>query len=102
MELMTIKEAASELRVSAVTIRRHIATGRLPAVRIGRGIRIDRQHVERFVTPVAPTADQVAKPTGEGMILTSESPLWGIIGIIDDDGPTDVSTNTDAYLADAY
>ncbi len=37
---------------------------------------------------------------------SAEDPLWSIVGIADaeapDDLPTDVSSNVDAYLADAY
>jgi hypothetical protein len=31
-----------------------------------------------------------------------DDPLWNIVGIIDDDGPTDVSENKYHYLAEAY
>lgn len=34
--------------------------------------------------------------------LSFDDPLWGLVGIVDDDGPTDVSTNADKYLADYY
>ena len=37
-----------------------------------------------------------------GSPVTFDDPLWGIVGIIDDDGPTDVSVNYDRFLADAY
>jgi|SRR5215213_499994 len=102
MDLMTIREAAQLLRVSSITVRRHVATGRLPAVRVGRGIRIDRAQIERFATPVATIAEQEERTIGAGKILTPDSPLWKMIGAIDDDGPTDLSINTDAYLARAY
>jgi excisionase family DNA binding protein len=101
MELMTIQEAARELRVSAITVRRHVAAGRLPAVRVGRSIRIDRRQIERFAAPVADSAHRAEPPIGEGMVLTPESPLWGIIGIIHD-GPSDLAENHDAYLAEVY
>lgn len=39
---------------------------------------------------------QIARP------VTAEDPLWGIIGMIADDGPTDVSSNKHRYLADVY
>ncbi len=34
--------------------------------------------------------------------MTFEDPLWDIVGMIDDDGPTDMAENHDRYLADAY
>lgn len=52
MELLTVRETASLLRVSPITIRRYIASGRLPAERVGRGIRVRREAIEGFVTPV--------------------------------------------------
>jgi hypothetical protein len=50
--------------------------------------------------PSAPRRSKRSKPT------SAEDPLWSIVGIADadapDDLPTDVSSNVDAYLADAY
>jgi hypothetical protein len=50
--------------------------------------------------PLAPRRSRRGKPT------SAEDPLWTIVGIADadapDDLPTDVSSNVDAYLADAY
>jgi len=37
-----------------------------------------------------------------GRPTTADDPLWNIVGIIDDEGPTDVARNHDAYLAEAY
>ncbi len=45
----TVKEAAFRLRVSSATIRRLIATGQIPASRVGRSVRINRQTIERLV-----------------------------------------------------
>ena len=39
---------------------------------------------------------------GQANHLTFEDPLWDIVGMIDDDGPTDMAENHDRYLADAY
>ena len=36
MELLTVDEVAQLLRVSPLTVRRHIASGRLPALKVGR------------------------------------------------------------------
>ena len=46
--------------------------------------------------------DDVRSGSPRGHPLTSESPLWEIVGLISDDGPSDVSENVDKYLADAY
>ena len=57
--------------------------------------------METLGSTMAPDdAGQPSSPTGHR--LTSESPLWGIVGLVDDDGPSDVSENVDKYLADAY
>ena len=52
MELLTVAEVAAMLKVSAITVRRHIASGRLAAVRAGRRVRVLRESVEAFLTPV--------------------------------------------------
>jgi hypothetical protein len=41
---------------------------------------------------------RLAKP------MTADDPLWGIVGLIDveDDGPTDVSSNKHKYLTEFY
>lgn len=100
MELLTVKETADMLRVSPVTIRRHIASGKLPAVRIGRAIRIERDAVSTLVEPVDPDLERLAqaKPT------SADDPLWRIVGIATsaEGEPTDVSVNHDKYLAEAY
>lgn len=40
MELLTVQEAATLLKVSIRTIRKWVAEGKLPALRIGRTVRI--------------------------------------------------------------
>jgi excisionase family DNA binding protein len=51
-ELMTQASAAQELGCSVRTIRRYIADGRIPAVRLGREIRIDPVDLDAFLTPI--------------------------------------------------
>jgi hypothetical protein len=63
--------------------------------------------LDRFVTMEMPESLGVSDDIGQssspsGHLLTSESPLWGIVGSVIDDGPTDVSENVDRYLANAY
>jgi excisionase family DNA binding protein len=99
MDLLTVQETAAMLRVSTVTVRRYIASGRLAAIRVGRGVRIEREAVEHFVTPV----DLRDTPSElDGRPFTFDDPLWEIVGTVDDDGPTDFSINADKYLADVY
>jgi excisionase family DNA binding protein len=106
MELLTVQETADLLKVSTVTVRRFIADGRLPAVRVGRAVRVEKVDAERVAKPVATKA----RPTRRAVrahrpkAFTYDDPLWDVVGIADSgpDGPTDVSTNKDKYLAEAY
>jgi len=52
----TVREAAQELGVHTMTIRRYIKAGELPARRIGvKLIQVDLDHVRRMIAPVEPT-----------------------------------------------
>lgn len=100
MQLLTVPEAARLLRLSEITIRRYIASGKLTAVRVGRNVRIEQRDLERLASSTA--AHQEQKPGyGQGKALTPESPFWQLVGIMKD-GPPDLASNHDAYLADAY
>jgi excisionase family DNA binding protein len=96
MDLITVKEAAKELRVSPVTVRRYIKSGRLRCIRLGRTIRLRREDVEAL----APT-DEAAefwrnvKPTSE------DDPFWRIIGMADFEDPHG-SKDIHRAISDAY
>jgi excisionase family DNA binding protein len=49
-EVCTVKETAAIARVSPATIRRLIDAGRLPAMRVGRSVRIDRAALDRMLS----------------------------------------------------
>lgn len=55
---ITAAEAAARLDVSEKTIRRRIASGELPAVRVGRSVRIDVRHLAPGEETVAQLARQ--------------------------------------------
>jgi excisionase family DNA binding protein len=57
MDLLTVRETASMLKVNPMTVRRYIRSGRLPAVRVGRQIRIQKDDAEALTTPIAPAAN---------------------------------------------
>jgi excisionase family DNA binding protein len=42
-DLLTVGEAASILRISDRTLRRHLAGGKIPHIRVGRQVRIPRK-----------------------------------------------------------
>src|SRR6476659_8906331 len=98
MELLTVNEAAEALRVAPVTIRRYITKGRLHAVRVGRGIRIDKSEVERLPEPVDSSDEFAWVPlSGRKYIkylkgpMRSNDPFGGIIGIGEGDPNENVS-----------
>lgn len=53
MDLLTVDETAQMLKVNSITVRRFIASGRLPAVRVGRRVRVRREEIEALLVPVA-------------------------------------------------
>ena len=48
--LLTVDEIARSLRVTEVTVRRWIARGWLPAIKVGGAVRIREEDLARFVT----------------------------------------------------
>ncbi|HEV7214059.1 MAG TPA: helix-turn-helix domain-containing protein, partial [Chloroflexota bacterium] len=90
-------------RVSPLTIRRYIASGRLAAVKVGKGVRIQREALAQLLEPVAAgapeSADDDVATTGR---FTHTDSLWNIVGIAESDGPGDISADKHKYLADAY
>jgi excisionase family DNA binding protein len=100
MELLTVKETADMLRVSQVTVRRYIASGKLAAVRVGRNIRIRREDVEGMLTP--DLSEEARKIFRRYEVDRDSHPYLRMVGMIKDEGPDDYSVNHDKYLAEAY
>ncbi|MGI8914774.1 MAG: helix-turn-helix domain-containing protein [Chloroflexota bacterium] len=70
-ELLTVREAATALRVSTVTIGRYLKQGRLRAYHLGpRALRLKREDVQRLLQP-AP--EEVRPMPHEGFMLTPPS-----------------------------
>jgi excisionase family DNA binding protein len=101
MELLTVQETARMLKVNPITVRRFIADGRLPAIRVGRGVRVRKDAVEQLATPVVPKA-QRAGAVPKGKRTSADDPLWNIVGIGESAEPTDIAAHKLEYLADAY
>lgn len=101
MDLLTVNETARLLRVSPITIRRYIASGRLPAERVGRGVRVRREAIEDFVTPIAPTAGKRGDDSREELPTMLEA-LGISVGIGRSGEPTNIAEHKDEYLADAF
>lgn len=102
MELLTIRETAQVLKVSSITVRRYIADGRLPAVRVGKGIRVRKEAVDKLVTPVAPKPKGDESDVHPEQTFTMDDPLWDIVGIGSSGSRENVSGNKHEHLADAY
>jgi excisionase family DNA binding protein len=45
---LTVREVAERLQLHPITVRRHIAAGRIRAVRIGRAVRVPQDEVDKF------------------------------------------------------
>jgi excisionase family DNA binding protein len=102
MELLTVQETAQLLRVTPITVRRYIAQGRLPAVRVGRGVRVKKEAVEQLPAPIEPRSTTSKRGARRGRAFTMDDPLWNLMGAGRSEGPTDVSENKYKYLAEAY
>jgi excisionase family DNA binding protein len=68
--LMTVKDAASFLNVSPMTIYREVNAGTLPHVRIGRSIRFSKEALDAYIlNPPTETPVETAKPTTRGPVI---------------------------------
>jgi excisionase family DNA binding protein len=62
MDLLLVDEVAAELRISAVSVRRHIRSGVLPGVRVGGLLRVARADLDAYLagSRIAPTGGDAA------------------------------------------
>jgi excisionase family DNA binding protein len=96
-ELLTVKEIARMCRVHELTIRRHIAQGKLKAVRVGKSIRIRQEDVEAYL------AEDRKPDAGEkDGIITESDPFLDLIGMIEDEEAADLSSNKYKYFPEAF
>jgi excisionase family DNA binding protein len=100
MDLLTIQETAQMLKVHPITVRRFIADGRLPAVRVGKGMRVHREAVAQLAEPLRPKTAKSRRARAAGRPMTLDDPLFKLIGSAGDAAPTDSSKKYE-YLADA-
>jgi excisionase family DNA binding protein len=98
MELLTVQETAGILKVSPVTVRRYIKSRRLPAVRVGRSVRIRAEDVESLLVPIDPDLERLNKAP----LFTMDHPLWKLVGMFSSEEDKGVSRDKYKYLADAY
>lgn len=104
MEFLTVNETAALLKLAPVTIRRYIAAGRLPAVRVGRGVRVNRSAIAAFAVPVAPRGDSSHVPDEAGE--DSENLLLQIIRLGREEPVSgersNIASDKYAYLAEVH
>jgi excisionase family DNA binding protein len=104
MELLTVDETARLLRVTPITVRRYIAAGRLPGLKVGRGVRVRGESVDELLKPIAPSPDKPKPAVKRTKLFSLDDALFGMVGIAAGDGGdvTDVSEQKLRYLVEAY
>lgn len=61
-KLLTLREVAEELSVSAYTLREWIRQGRMRALKIGRDWRVEQKEMERFLDRAFRPAEHLLAP----------------------------------------
>ncbi|HEX2171216.1 MAG TPA: CoA transferase, partial [Dehalococcoidia bacterium] len=77
MELLTVREAAKVLNVSQAVVRRQIAAGHLPSVKLGRVVGIPRDALERAGASEAAAPAATPRPLDGLRVLTVEQIIAG-------------------------
>lgn len=57
--LLTLDEAARQLRCARRTLERHVASHHLHVIHLGRAVRVERRELERFVAQMRDQSDEV-------------------------------------------
>lgn len=63
--LLTVREVATAMRVSHMTVYRMIKSGDLPAFRVGRNFRIRESDVDGYLTTRSVAVGRLAAPPAE-------------------------------------
>lgn len=75
VRFLTVAEAATVMRVSQMTIRREVESGELPAIRVGRSLRIPEQAVHDYLRDLGlPVSDEHERAQSPGHATTGEQP----------------------------
>jgi len=59
--LLTLDEAARQLRCARRSVERHIASHQLRVVHLGRSVRVERRELERFIAQMRDVGDADAE-----------------------------------------
>lgn len=103
-EMLTVEEIARTCRLHEMTIRRHIAEGKLKAVRVGKRVRVRKEDLEAYMTPAVSGGKQADrhKSRPRGQPITADDSLWNIVGIASSKRPTGVSGRKYDYFTEAF
>jgi excisionase family DNA binding protein len=74
--LLTLVEAADELRCSVATIKRRIHAGELPAYRDGRLVRVREDDLRRYVAERVHRVTIAPRVRGAGRAIRKGERLW--------------------------
>jgi len=67
-QIMTTRELAKYLKLHEITICKYAADGRIPAIRIGRVWRFDKEAIDKWIGEgTAPVSKVGSKESGKGM-----------------------------------
>ena len=77
-DLLTAQEAAELLKVKKATVYEMVKRGQIPAVKIGKQVRIDREDLQRMLQPSGSRGKQQELPTG-GIVLCGQDSCLNII-----------------------
>lgn len=94
MELLTIEEIARICQLHQMTIRRHIAEGKLRVVRIGRAVRVRKEDFEGYLKPQnVTTSKQKTERAMPRKPLTKDDSIFHLVGIVDSSDAAKLSEN---------
>ena len=66
-QIMTTKELARYLKLHEITVCKYAAQGKIPAIRIGRVWRFDKDAIDRWIGEGTPAVDKAgSEETGKG------------------------------------
>ena len=79
-DLLTAQEAAELLKVKKATVYEMVKRGSIPAVKIGKQVRIAKSDLERLLTPPGQTAAPATQErSGAGVVLCGQDSCLNII-----------------------
>lgn len=76
LALLTLDEAAAELRISRRTLERRIEAGRLATVRDGRTVRVARAELRRYIAHATTRGGSSGSNAPSGRTLAPGERLW--------------------------